>query len=196
MSFWRKLFGKPPPSAAVTRPSPTQSAKRPVGAAAVARPAPTQPVKKSVGGAAVARTAPAQPARKPVGPQASRIYIFSTVIMDSDERQEALWGGFFAYHPAVDRRVAEFVPIAGAITYVEPKWRKGGVQLNLEHAAKLADSALDGLFDKEHKGGCYLDAIVFPPEKPTIFVVLVWNAGAASRARQLIPGVKMGITSK
>jgi hypothetical protein len=110
--------------------------------------------------------------------------------MNSEERQEALWGGFFAKHQTVDRSVAEYVQIAGGISYVEPKWQKG--QANLEHAAKLSAKVLDGLFDDEHKGGCYLNAILLYPEKPTVFVVMVWNAPVASSARQRIPGVEMG----
>ncbi len=116
--------------------------------------------------------APAQSAEKTVGPKASRIYIFSTVVMNSDERQEALWGGFFAKHAAVDRSIAEYVQIAGGITYVEPKWQKGGANLNLEHADKLGDNVLDGLFHEEHKGGCYLDALLLYPEKTTVLVVI------------------------
>lgn len=135
--------------------------------------------------------APAKPIEQP--PKASRIYIFSSVVMNSQERQEALWGGFFTLHNAVPRSVAEHVQMAGAIAPVSPPWKSGVIkEANLEHAGKLGDEALDGLFDGEHKGGCYLDACLVYPDKPTVFVVMVWNAPVATIAMRLIPGAQIG----
>ena len=110
--------------------------------------------------------------------------------MSPEERQEALWSGFFAKHTTVERSIAEYVQLVGGLSSVKPEWQRGAV--NLEHAAQLSSRVLDTIFGMEkHKGGCYLDAILLYPEKPTVFVVMVWNSPVASSARQLIPGVQM-----
>jgi len=173
MSIWKKLFGgssqavTPPPSA--TRPAP------------VIPPRPIQPTPP-----------PPRPAGKATEPKASCVYVFSSKVLTREERDEAHWGGFFAKHTQVDPCIAEHIQRRGAIIGVDTEWKRG--ERNLEHAAKLSDAALDGLFDDEHKGGCYLDAILLYPDKPTVFVVMVWNAPVASRARQLIPGIQFGST--
>ena len=181
MSFWKQLFGgssKQTPS-----PAPESSQSQRTLAAQVA---PQQ------SGPSLSKKSVTQPGNEAIEPKPSCIYIFSSAILKSDERQEALWGGFFAKHTTLDRRIAEHVEMRGAIIGISPAWQRG--ELNNQHALELCDAALNGLFDDEHKGACYLDAILLYPEKPPVFVVMVWNVPAARRAQQRIPGVQLGLT--
>lgn len=130
------------------------------------------------------------------GPRASCVYIFSSVVLTKEEREEAHWDGFFAKHTQVNPRIAEHIERRSVFIGVEPEWQKGKSKRNLEHAVNLSDAALGNLFQGEHKGACYLDAILLYPEKPPVFVVLVWNTPLASVALRQIPGVKIGSTPK
>ena len=127
--------------------------------------------------------------KSPTMPGAACAYIFSSATLQSNERQEALWKGFFSNYPRLDRSVAENIELRAAVIGVSPAWSSDN---SFEHATNLAESAIRGVFKGEHSGGSYLDAILIYPNRPPSVVLLVWNASETSRIMRLIPEVKRG----